>query len=68
LFVECCEMAIDSARNEQYNVYTCIMIEVYLISEIVNKMWSQIKTEQFPPPGQFYCPPNHSLRVNKSED
>jgi hypothetical protein len=65
---ECCEMDIESARNEQYIVYTCITIEVYLFSEIVNKMCSQIKTEQFTAPAQFYCPLNHSLRVNESED
>jgi len=61
-------MVIDRARNEQYNVYTCIMIEAYLVSEIVNQMWSQIKTEQLSPPAQFYYPLNHRLRVNKSED
>jgi len=41
-------------------------MEVYLVSEMVNQMWSQIKTEQLSSPAQFYYPLNHSLRVNKS--
>ena len=52
--VECYEMVIDRARNEQYNVYTYIMIEVHVVGEIVNQVWSQIKTEQLSPPAQFH--------------
>ena len=37
--VECCEMVTDSAWNEQYTiVYNCIIIYVYIVSDIVNKM------------------------------
>jgi len=57
-------MVTDCARNEKYNVYACIVIEVYLVSEMVNKIWSQIKTRQLSPPAQFYYPLSHSLRVN----